>query len=614
MQNIQTQLAKLSQRLEEKVQQREQRRNSMIKVARRASAKFSNVNLSEMITSAATGPVPVNASPPPPLSSSKTRGEALHDVRDSLKVATERIETFHRSISNTATAAPEINGGMPQSPQADLILKYLLNEFQFQKNLMDFYQVAIEPLINTTKGAELQIGLTDSERDNELTSPVLSSRKGGENTLFERRGSYLGVLDSFTGKKVTQQITEQISNSNFQKFLLTIENITLSLMEFLLLLEVSFLNRDESKIHTALSEVTSDADSTSNEPVIMIGTPCLTPQALTLYQLLLTYASSYHHALRIFSSNLLQKFKEQIEEKLPFLNSNLNSFLVAILHFPQRLKVLLMKLHETASLHHPDHTSLDRSLQHITDIIQQMHDVYTTHINYEKLISIQNSFLFTLFQPETYLQTLVSYQRTFVREGDLVKVCRKTNKEYRFWLFSDAVIYGKHYAPTGKYKLHRVIELTAICNIQPYTAITTNSPGVGGHISVAAGSGGGASLKRYAFIINSLEKSFILIASTLDERNSWINDINLWWKKLMKKRISQNQLRESASPVSPSENANTSAALSDDSEAAPLWVPDSVTSSCSICNIVSPASFPSLSPSLLLPSDRSFLGDEWRDN
>jgi hypothetical protein len=349
-------------------------------------------------------------------------------------------------------------------------------------------------------------------------------------------------------------------------------------MEFLLLLEVSFLNKDKFRTDGGHNSPNDD------EPVIMIGTPCLSPQALTLYQLLLTYSSSYHHALRIFSSSLLQKFKEQIEEKLHFLNSNLNSFLITILHFPQRLKVLLMKLHEITSLHHPDHTSLDRSLQHITEVIQQMHDVYTTHINYEKLILIQNSFLFTLFQPETYLQTLVSYQRTFVREGDLVKVCRKTNQEYRFWLFDDALLYGKFYGPTRKYKLHRVIELTAICNIQPYTAITTIPANIGasGHMSV--GGGGSASMKRYAFIINSLEKSFILIASTLDERNSWINDINLWWKKLIKKRSSQNQLRDTASPDSTIENIT--GVLSDDTEPAPLWVPDSVTSSCSICNIV----------------------------
>lgn len=514
MKNITEQLIKLSQRNEELLQQKEQRRNSMIKVARRASANWRPQSVRTDKTIEASELTSILS--PPPQSPRARTSEQLDHVRLSVKDATTRLESLHN---------PNI-----AQPRVQYILKYLSNEFQFQQKLVDFHQVAIEPLLNTSKGADLLVGLTDAERE------VNTSRKGSDTVLFERRGSYLGVLDSFTGKKQTQQISELILDSNFQIFLYTIENITYTLIEFLLLFEMSLMSVNYV------------------DQLIILGDACLSSQADTLYQLLLSYASSYHTAVRIFSSSTLSRFKAQIEEKIPQINS-INSFLIVILHFPERLKVFLTKLHDMTPTTHPDHSSLDTAIQNLTSTIKQMHDVYTVHINYEKLITIQNSFFFSLFQPEPYLKQLVSNQRIFVREGDLIKVCRKTNQEYRFWLFNDALLYGKFYNPTGKYKLHRVIELTSICNVQPYSMRTGTE-------------------RQYSFIINSLEKSFILIAGTQDERNSWLHDITFWWNKLMK-RINSNRL---------STDSKNSV---EDNEPAPLWVPDSRTSVCSICNIVS---------------------------
>lgn len=539
--NINLQLTKLSQRHEEKIQQREQKRNSMIRIARRASANWSKNALSSQQQFDTDDLV---CSPAHLSSPSRVSSEQLNQVRLSVRDATTRIDTLNN---------PNIF-----HPRVQYILKYLANEFQFQKKLVDFYQVVIEPLINTSKGADLQVGLTDTEKDD-----INMTRKGSDGMLFERRGSYLGVLDSFTGKKQTQQISELILDSNFQIFLFAIENITYSLIEFLLLFELSLMNVKY------------------NDESVILGTACFSSQAVTLFQLFLSYASSYHTALRIFSSNLLMKFKQLVEEKLcsstaidirpdsisptnvipGATTSSLNSFLIYILHFPERLKVFLIKLHDMTPISHSDHLSLDHAIASLTKVIRQMNEEYTAHINFEKLISIQNSFFLTLFQPELYLKNLVSNQRIFIREGDLIKVCRKTNQLYRFWLFSDAIIYGKYYNSTRKYKLHRVIELTSICNVQPYSMRNGTE-------------------RQFALIINSLEKSFILIAASQDERNSWINDLNISWNKVMK-RMSTNSIRNRLS------QSSETSVTSEDIEPAPVWVPDSMTSICSICQVVS---------------------------
>ena len=48
-------------------------------------------------------------------------------------------------------------------------------------------------------------------------------------------------------------------------------------------------------------------------------------------------------------------------------------------------------------------------------------------------------------------------QRVFIKEGQLVKVCRRTSKKRYFFLFNDIIIYGA--MSPGGYVVHRVIPL-----------------------------------------------------------------------------------------------------------------------------------------------------------
>ena len=48
--------------------------------------------------------------------------------------------------------------------------------------------------------------------------------------------------------------------------------------------------------------------------------------------------------------------------------------------------------------------------------------------------------------------------RHFVREGPLVKVCRREDKIFFFWLFTDLLVYG-HSVGGGRYKFHRSMDI-----------------------------------------------------------------------------------------------------------------------------------------------------------
>jgi hypothetical protein len=57
---------------------------------------------------------------------------------------------------------------------------------------------------------------------------------------------------------------------------------------------------------------------------------------------------------------------------------------------------------------------------------------------------------------------LVDPSRTFVKEGWLTKVCRRSEKKRMFWLFNDRIIYGKLFMGVGKYVISEDSEIFKI--------------------------------------------------------------------------------------------------------------------------------------------------------
>lgn len=98
------------------------------------------------------------------------------------------------------------------------------------------------------------------------------------------------------------------------------------------------------------------------------------------------------------------------------------------------------------------------------------------------------------------MDTLVSRQRRFIREGPLVKVCRNANKTFMFWLTNDYLIYASS-LPNGKYSLNHCIELMR-CRV--FSREYNGSHG---------------------FEILANEKTFIALATSQGQRDEWLRDI-----------------------------------------------------------------------------------------
>ncbi len=103
--------------------------------------------------------------------------------------------------------------------------------------------------------------------------------------------------------------------------------------------------------------------------------------------------------------------------------------------------------------------------------------------------------------------------RIWIREGDLIKVCRSGRKvTYRFFLFSDLLLYAAR-QPFGNetWKVHGKFDLSTL-NIQNLTEQMALSASV----NLSCG-----------FIISHPRKSFVVDARTPSEKMRWMRNIHI---------------------------------------------------------------------------------------
>jgi hypothetical protein len=123
--------------------------------------------------------------------------------------------------------------------------------------------------------------------------------------------------------------------------------------------------------------------------------------------------------------------------------------------------------------------------------------------NYKKVLEIQGQLVSAQVFGAVYpaLLDLASRHRIFINEIDLKKVCRKSNKLFRFWLFNDCLIYGC-LLESGQYMFHRKMNLVT-CYVTVYKSL----------------------VYKNALEVASAEKSFIVMAANEYEQMHWMNSV-----------------------------------------------------------------------------------------
>ena len=267
------------------------------------------------------------------------------------------------------------------------------------------------------------------------------------------------------------------------------------------------------------------------------------------------YLLNHHNAIvlvnQLKDNKKIGQFLQSAKEQKECEGLDLLSFLIMPVQRILRYKLLLEDLNKKTPTTHPDSEGLSEVLEKISVLAHDVNNALKKEENYEKLLRIQKNFVGNL-------KNIVVENRVFIKEGSLLKVCRKENKLRHFFLFSDVLVYAS--TVTGNSR-----QSTAVTSMERMT-----NPNAGGLVGVKflfhrmldlsktrVKDLEDTTTQKNAFqIITTEEKSFTVIANDVDTKLAWF--------KAIQKQTEHDENMD---------------------EAAPVWLPDKDAKQCMICSI-----------------------------
>ncbi len=151
---------------------------------------------------------------------------------------------------------------------------------------------------------------------------------------------------------------------------------------------------------------------------------------------------------------------------------------------------------------------------------------------------------------------LIEPHRSFVKQGALVKICRKSRKERHFFLFNDLLLYASEALSGGKYTLHGHMDLM--------------------HVRIDDVPDSEPRRVQHAFQIVGPKKSFVVLAPAAADKVAWmlaIADAVAAWKASRAQLLQRQQHG----------HAPAAGAAGQEAAEAPVWIPDADAKACAVC-------------------------------
>ncbi|XP_078091357.1 FYVE, RhoGEF and PH domain-containing protein 6 isoform X2 [Mustelus asterias] len=208
-------------------------------------------------------------------------------------------------------------------------------------------------------------------------------------------------------------------------------------------------------------------------------------------------------------------------------------------------KLLLTDYVKNLSRDCADYKDTQAALAIVIEVANHANDILKQGDNFQKLMQIQYSL--------NGQQEIVQPGRVFLKEGTLMKLSRKVMQPRMFFLLNDVLLYTTP-VQSGMYKLNNMLSLAGMKVSKPSQEAYQNE-----------------------LNIESVERSFILSASSAAERDEWLEAISKAIEDYTKKRITftaSKSLEEE--PDKPELNTPLGTK-------APIWIPDPRATMCMIC-------------------------------
>lgn len=247
------------------------------------------------------------------------------------------------------------------------------------------------------------------------------------------------------------------------------------------------------------------------------------------------------HSVAVNRLRRLRQDNSKVEQTFATLEQQSGDSLESLLIMPvqriPRYEMLLRELVKYTDNALPDFPNLEKALTLVHQVATHMNEMIKAYEKSEELRTLEGQFV---SRPN-----FVEPGRELVRQGTLIKRCRKRDQEYTFFLFNNLIAYASRkssLATQGKYKLHRRIDIDARFSVEEF-----EEPNL------------------YGFTLVSASKSFVVFSTSQEEQQSWINSI--------KQCITRSQ------------NTHKHKKVLDGTEVAPVWKPDQSVDKCPYCQI-----------------------------
>eukprot|EP01114_Cavostelium_apophysatum_P020568 TRINITY_DN6934_c0_g1_i2.p1 TRINITY_DN6934_c0_g1~~TRINITY_DN6934_c0_g1_i2.p1 ORF type:complete len:939 (+),score=251.24 TRINITY_DN6934_c0_g1_i2:1960-4776(+) len=256
-----------------------------------------------------------------------------------------------------------------------------------------------------------------------------------------------------------------------------------------------------------------------------------------------SYCDNYQHALSIMQSKnfatIITKIskKQDAKTSLSFVLELPSLLVLPVYHLP-KYKSVLQELIKYTLRRNPDWILLTESLHQISTGSSKLNENVKERQNAEHMMRVQKTF--------TGSPELKTPGRYFVRDGSLIKLCRKIPKPRWFVLFNDALMYGSREKEdtNSKVKFHRLINLSDSSQVRDIPDMKNSTPN--------------------GFQIITNFKSFIVYADSSELKRSWLQSLQTVINDLNTYR--------------PTGDAGRKAI-----ELAPVWMHDNEANQCTLC-------------------------------
>ncbi|KDO30964.1 hypothetical protein SPRG_04152 [Saprolegnia parasitica CBS 223.65] len=218
---------------------------------------------------------------------------------------------------------------------------------------------------------------------------------------------------------------------------------------------------------------------------------------------------------------------------------NFESLLITPVQRVPRYKLLLERIAGLTGEGHPDHASLLQAVVAVGDAAQLINETVRQKEIMEHVLRVQAQFVGQL--------SLFTLDRRLLCAGVLVKISTKRDEKVMLHLFNDLLLYSD-ILPAETYHCRRSV------------ALASSACGIDGSLPESYLPSSRWTARTSSATINSAEKSFVLFAASVDEKNRWVQLI--------------------ADAIAGAQEKGREAALEN---AAAVWIPDDAVESCSLC-------------------------------